>query len=355
MLERETTLRHPMGSTVDLPLLVPAFSSKGFGFVTESNRRVRRTVSEISNGLEMFGPFLDESMLISAYDIHMRYYRPAEKALGRKFLCRPSIVFLDSGGYELSPDFDSSEPKQIAHKPEGFSLAHYEGLLRSLQSHKTDYRLVIANFDWGTRYRPFDVQIESAVKLFNEFPMWAGDLILKPHSRNSTVINIDELVPHIGKLRGIPIVGVTEDELGKNLIDRLRRIARLRAELTRHGVSAPIHIWGGLDPVITPLYFFAGADVFDGLSWLRYSYHRGVAVNRQSFSVLEKSLTMSSDHARGLCMHQNLVALQDLATSMRAFFDSGGTRFEVFEHNQEVFEKAYQAMTARIDELKGGA
>lgn len=38
MLVRERTLRHPNGAPVDLPLLVPAFTSKGFPFLQQGAR-----------------------------------------------------------------------------------------------------------------------------------------------------------------------------------------------------------------------------------------------------------------------------------------------------------------------------
>ena len=73
-------------------------------------------------------------------------------------------------------------------------------------------------------------------------------------------------------LRTFDIVGVTEREIGESIHDRLVNIARLRKSLNAAEVTIPIHVFGGLDPLLTPLYFAAGAEIFDGLGWLRYAY-----------------------------------------------------------------------------------
>jgi hypothetical protein len=349
MLSRKRTLDHPLSGIVDLPLLVPAFSSKGFPFFRDGSGKSKRTYSSVTYALEQLGGYIKESMLLSAYDLYHGLYRNPEK-----HLTDTALVFIDSGGYELNPEFDSTEPKITPHTVLPFTRDDYKEELKRLEKIPDDLPLVIANYDWATSGKRFEDQILAAQKFFNRFPNWLSDCILKPHRKGSNVLNIDELIPHISKLKAFSVVGVTEKELGKNLIDRLKRIAKLRAEMNRRGVTAPIHVWGGLDPLITPLYFFAGADIFDGVSWLRYTYYQGLAVNRQCFSVLEKSLTLPEDHALGLSMNKNLMTLQGIATSLRAFTDCKGERFEVFDHNKELLEKAYLVMTTKIDELKGG-
>ncbi len=348
MLLRNRVLDHPLGSLVDLPLLIPAFSSKGFPFFTAGLGRKKKTYSSVTYALEQLSGYIKESMLLSAYDLHHGFYRTPQKHL--KDI---ALVFVDSGGYELNPEFDSTEPKITPYQALSFTPKDYRQQLNRLGKALGKVPFVIANYDWETRSKPFEEQISLAQKFFNRFPNWLSDFILKPHSKRSSVINIDELIPHVAKLKAFSIVGVTEKELGKNLLSRLKGIANLRAEMNRRGVSAPIHVWGGLDPLITPVYYFAGADIFDGVSWLRYTYHKGLAVNRQCFGVLEKSLGLPQDHALGLSMNRNLMTLQDLATSLRAFSDSGGKRFDVFEHNRDILKKAFLVMTTRINELKG--
>jgi len=159
-------------------------------------------------------------------------------------------------------------------------------------------------------------------------------------------------VPYLNDLRDFDIIGITEKELGKNLIDRLRRVAKVRVELSRRGITAPIHVWGGLDPVITPLYFFAGADLCDGVSWLRYAYHNGVAVNRDCYAVLDGNLATPHDHAVFLALNHNLTTLLGLATSLRTFANSAEPNFEVFDHNRDVLEKAYRTLRTKVPEVE---
>lgn len=347
MLTRERTLSHPIGGAVDLPLLVPSFSSKGFPFFTEGSGKRARTYSVTTNALESVSTYISESILVSAYDLfHKHFRRPTSH------LKNISLVFIDSGGYELSPTFDSSEPKHFPHNVKDFSRDEYNSQVANLG--RSSLPLVITNYDWGSRGIPFADQIKTAQQLFNDHDNCLTNIILKPHTPKGLVVDIDALVPELAKMKGFDVVGISEQELGKNFVDRLRRIARLRTEMNNRNMKAPIHIWGGLDPLLTPLYFFAGADIFDGISWLRYSYHNGLAVNRQCFAVLEGNISTPADHSVGLSMNKNLMELQKLATNLRAFFDSEFTRFDVFDYNADIIQKAFVAMTARIDELKGG-
>ncbi len=348
MLKRERVLSRPLGGAVDLPLLVPSFSSKGFPFFEKGPRNRIRKYSQVTNALENLSSFISESIMVSAYDLfHNHFRRPITH------LKNISLVFIDSGFYELSPTFDSSEPKTFPHNAKDFTEEDYDSEISKLSVHSLP--LVITNYDWGSRGIPFADQILHAQRLFNNHADCLTDFILKPNKPKGVVVDIDALIPNLAKLNAFDIVGIAEEELGKNLVDRLKRIARLRSEMNKRHLNAPIHIWGGIDPIMTPLYFFAGADIFDGISWMRYSYHRGLAVNRQCFAVLEGNLSTPNDHAIGLSMNKNLMEMQRLATNLRAFLDSDFTKFDVFDYNGEMLKKAFVSMTAKIEELRGGA
>ena len=92
--------------------------------------------------------------------------------------------------------------------------------------------------------------------------------------------------------------------------------------------------------------------MFDGVSWLRYSYHDGVAVNRESYPVLSGSLTLSKDHSIALAINENLRVLQGIATSLRSFASSNTPNFDMFASKGNFFEKAYKAMRANIPEME---
>jgi hypothetical protein len=343
---RETSFIHPLGGMIDLPLLVPSFSSKGFDFFTEGSSKSKKTFSAATNALEDFGRYLTETYLLSAYDLHHNHFRRPDR-----FFHKTGLIFLDSGGYELNPEFDSSEPKITPTRELSFVRNDYIGTLDTLCKKHKDNPFVIANFDWETKNHSFEHQIRDARAIFSKHPYWASNFILKPHTTYGSVIEPDDVVPIIEELRGINVIGITEKELGKSLIDRLKRLAKLRLELNRRNIKAPIHVWGGLDPLITPLYFFAGADIFDGVSWLRYTYHDGVAVNRESYPVLVESLTLTNDQSIAFAINDNLRALQGLATSLRAFASSNIQSFDVFDSKSKFLEKAYRTMRTKIPEI----
>lgn len=345
---RKSTFTHRSGGVVDLPLVVPSFSSKGFDYFSEKvgSKKVYR--SEATIALDALGNFLDESFLISAYDLHHNHFRKPER-----FYKNTAIIIFDSGGYEMAPEFDSSEPKMTPLRElPPFERHDYVKVLTSLYKKHSHRPFLIANYDWGTRFQPYIDQIRDARRLFREFPDWSTNFILKPNKPKGTVVDVDQIGPIVSELRKFDVIGVTEKELGRGLMDRLKRLLDLRLALNAADIDAPIHIWGGLDPIITPLYFFAGADMFDGISWLRYGYHDGVAVNRESHCVLNGNLTISHDHSVALAQSDNLMALQGLATSMRAFANSETPNFDMFDGRGELFEKTYKVMDARIKRLK---
>jgi len=341
---RETIFRHKQGGIVDLPLLVPSFTSKGFGYFKKNGM----TYSETSSALDEFGRYLNESYLLSTFDVFHGHFMEPEQHYGDT-----SLILLDSGGYELNPEFDSTEPKMTPVRQLDFTAEDYENTLVKLYQEYGDKPFVIANYDWGTKNCSFEEQIKAARELFIKFPNWSNNFIIKPHKSGGVKVQVKDLVPYIKKLSCFDIIGVTEKELGKNLKDRLTSISQLRSELDNEGIKSPIHIWGGLDPLITPLYFFAGADIFDGVSWLRYLYFEGKAVNRESYTVLKGNLSILHDHAVMLSINDNLLSLQGLATSLRAFANSDHPDFDMFDGNGEFLKRMYKEMKTIIPGMKG--
>ena len=342
MLARRTTLKHPIGSVADMPRLVPSFSSKGFPLFKERGRK--KPYSDVTRALEMIGPYINDSILISAYDLHHGYLRKPQR-----FYSGKELVFIDSGGYELSLDWDSTEPKQGPYKGLDFSEEDYRKVLSGLPK---NLPFVIANYDWGACGKAIEDQIVSAQELFNNFPKFLRSFLIKPTGKR--YLDINEVISHVAKLRAFDILGVTEKELAKNFLDRLVNLAKLRVTMDRENVNVPIKVWGGLDPIITPLYFFAGAEIFDGVSWLRYAYHEGMAVYRDSYGILNLGIETPLDHVRGLVLNHNVNFLQRLTTSLRQVVDDGGANFKMFDAHANIFERAYRTLCTKVPELKGG-
>jgi hypothetical protein len=346
MLARRSMLTHPSAGEIELPLLVPAFSSKGFGFGSSGRGRKKRDYSEIAYELADFGRRPSTSILISGYDLHFGHFDAPKLPAKRPetHLRNARLVFLDSGGYELVRDFDSTEVKTYLYIPkEGYGRREYENALKRLTAAKEAMPLVITNFDSETTGKALDIQIKEARSLFQEFPTCISDFILKPWSPKSKEVNPSNMSDtDFANLRGFGIIGVTEKGLGRNIIDRLKNISMLRQRLDKGRVTSPIHIWGGLDPLLTPLYFFAGAEIFDGISWLRYAFRNGIAMNRESYAVVsEIGVTASRLLNHAYASLDNLTFLDNLTIDLQQWVDFEGQRFDMFRlHVREYLEKA---------------
>lgn len=251
------------GRTVSAtPLLLPSYSSRalGSGEPGELRNTVRRTLEII------VGP-----VLISAYDLYRGAFEGVETRDGRPVFDSP-LTFIDSGGYETLAEPD----------PKWTPKRHAETLSRWHQ----DAQAVMVGFDTNTM--DIGAQITSAAGLLPNRSIGRELLLKLPLDAR---VGMEELVAglylHGEALARIDVVGVTEKEAGSSLQERLHTIGALRRTLDRMGLETPIHVFGGLDPVQTPLFFLAGADIFDGLSWLRYAYENGDARYLQAAAALD--------------------------------------------------------------------
>lgn len=355
MLARRGKLVHPHAGEIELPLLIPAFSSKGSSFQYTGRGVSRRPYSELAYTLEEFSKWPATSSLVSAYDLHHQHF-VAPKLSSKNVLsffanCR--IILIDSGGYELDSDFDSTEPKTFSYQPRsGYGEREYLGVLSQISREGRHLHMIIANFDYLKNGMPLSSQIQMAKEIFCSHPSCLSDFIMKPWTKKSMVIEPSKMTPDdFANLRGFHIVGVTEKELGSNLLERLAKIAALRKGLDEAGIRAPIHVWGGLDPVLTPLFFFAGAEIFDGVSWLRYAYNAGVAVNRESYAVLESKIGINSpgNFPKIMVCFDNLAFLDNLTVSLQQWVDFGGGNFSMFDkHVRDHLQRAYETMKTKI-------
>ncbi|MBN8599346.1 MAG: hypothetical protein J0L78_16870 [Planctomycetes bacterium] len=295
MIARKGKLAHPaLAVSLNLPLLIPSFTSKGFSYEMRGERRQYEVAGDVSD----FPSRAAESILVSAYDLHFQHLdlERVDKSVqtADNALKAAEIVVLDSGGYELDSHMDSCEPRTALHSPPDarFTEQDYRKIVGGLAADPKMPPLCIASFDHGYKGKSVEEQIASAKGLFVDYPNSISSFILKPATPTDQYVNIAALSPkQMSSMRSFNVIGATADELGKDLKTRLQQIARLRTALNEQGIDAPIHVWGGLDPVVTPLYCFAGAELFDGVSWLRYAFQNGVAVNRKSIQVLSPKVT----------------------------------------------------------------
>ena len=310
MLARSSNLRHPSGVTLRTPLLVPSFSSRGLGFN-------RKGISEIRDVFLNTAEILTESMLVSAYDIKYKHLpNPA------KFPCTPSLTIVDSGGYETGMDYDFSAVYHYDYSHRKWDLGTY---MRVLDKWPKRIPAAFVSFDKGSSGKGVARQIEEARELLSRYPDQLHTFLLKPTKscqgllRNT--VNIAQ--PHLKKMAAFHIIGVAEKELGRRMLDRMETIANLRRGLDNAGVVAPIQVFGALDPVSSTLYCLAGAGIFDGLTWLRYSYKEGQCVYSHNYGVLHIGLDQDDDFVRSKGFSDNYSYLRDLQLCLRNFVADG--------------------------------
>ena len=277
----------------------------------------------------------------------MQYLRRPERYYPGK-----ELVIIDSGGYELSPDFDSTEPQQPPYSPD--EQYNQEAYLQVLAELPDGFPIMITNYDHGAKGKDIEDQIQEAQQLFKGFPNYLHGFITRP-SKGQTYLQIPDVAHRIERMRRFHVIGVTEKELGSSLLTRLKGIAELRYAMDRASVNAPIQVWGGLDPVITPLYFMAGAEIFDGVSWLRYGYYNDSSVSRDAYTALSLGVKTQWRLAQVMRLVNNIIYLEDLTIRMRRFVDEGGANFDIFGAHSDSLMEAYGVLCTEVPELRGGA
>lgn len=298
------------------PLLVPSFSSKGFPDV----HKIIEYCTELIEGVT----------LVSAYDIHYGRVSPPFDF--------PSLIFLDSGGYEASKDAELSDLGNREHHPKEWTQEMHESVLANWQSPVPS---VLISYDHPKARVEFAEQIERGRNMAPGRTEFLRELLLKPETESQTLLHVDDLLRHVHRLADFDIIGVTEKEIGKSLVDRMKNIAKLRRALTVAGIDIPIHVFGSLDTISTPLYFLAGADIFDGLTWLRFAFHEGLTIYKHNFGALQLGITTKADLIDGRCWHQNYYYMSEMQLEMRRFL--GSQDFSSFKYHGDMFKTALQS------------
>ncbi|WP_206667636.1 hypothetical protein [Muricoccus nepalensis] len=307
------------------PLLVPSFSSKGFPDVA----KVVAATSEV----------IDGPALVSAYDLwHKKVEPPFDFA---------PLLFLDSGGYEAGRDVELSDVGDREHSPRPWSRDKHEEVLAGWTPAVPS---VLISYDHPDERLPVADQIDRARSLAPGRKGIAREILLKPETTQQRFLQMDTLLQpkHVRALGDFDVIGVTEKEVGNSLLDRMRNIAHLRRAIDGVGLEQiPIHIFGSLDTVSTPLYFLAGADIFDGLTWLRYAFHRGLTIYRHNYAALDLGLNTRAHVVDGRCWFSNYYYMKDMELEMRRFLSTGD--FASFEHHSDLFRKAHESLLEALE------
>ena len=314
---------HPV---VETPLLLPSFSSKGF--------------PEINKIMGMMGEFITRPILVSAYDVH---YQNIPKKITFS-----ELIFLDSGGYEARVDHDLSEAYRYSYQPKKWNRRYYESVLKEW---KSKIPTIVVNYDTPTQFALLAEQLRAAEDLRNTHHRHLWEFLVKPESKKDDFVPIEKLIKQVSRLRDFAVIGITEKEIDQSLFGAMTKIARLRTAMDQAEVSTPIHIFGSLDPLTSVLYFVAGAEIFDGLTWLRFGYDRGRTVYYQNYAAFRdrEGIRRAIDEVHFEMWKNNYYYLERLRTQMINFLKHGD-----FAQLQEMGEIVADAATQLQAVVKEG-
>jgi hypothetical protein len=170
-----------------------------------------------------------------------------------------------------------------------------------------------------------DVQLAGALSIKKDFPNAVIDFIVKGDNPVGQVLH--GLSDPKRSLEPFSIIGFTEKELGSTIRNKLLNLLCIKRWLADCGWQGCIHIFGGLEPNLTKLYFMAGADIFDGLSWQRMYFRDGASIyNPKTYRI-----ALQEHENKFLMMKDNLWIIQDLSNYLSTQFASRLAKVELFE------------------------
>ena len=231
---------------VPTPIIAPSFSSRGFPYISQVWSDIR---------YQLYGV-----CLVSALDI-------AEGRIPVEVTDMVNLTIIDSGLYESREDLSEASGHYTTPSCQSWSRSQYHDTLNTID--KTA-NIVLVNFD-----HPCDIeeQIRMASEDFSRASNAAADFLLKPESKGE-LLNLATLRDFARPLAQFDAIGITAREAGTSFINRCRSIVTLRDILNDAGLDIPIHVFGAISPREVFTYFFSGADIFDGLTWLRSAYRK---------------------------------------------------------------------------------
>jgi hypothetical protein len=309
----------PVEST---PMLVPSISS--------------RSTNNIMSAAETISGIISGPALISAYDQNraniLSFIEPA---------C--NLIFIDSGGYECEIGYKSAKSKlynlDLLEWNEELHLITIKGF------NKTPAKVVIS-YDHPNLREPLEDQISRANRLFKKNNGFLREFLIKPENENDSRINIEKIIQNIKSFNMFDIIGIIEKELGPTILDRMVAIATLRSEMDRKGIIKPLHVFGSLDTITTPLYYFSGADIFDGLAWSRHIFYEGKTLYRDSFGPSLKGIQANMNNILLSTLIDNFNYLLELRLELEEFEST--KKFEIFGDNFKFFEKSYEKLRQKM-------
>lgn len=285
------------GKNFNTPLLVPSFSSK--------------VPISLDKTVDAMKEYITDVTLISAYDI---FYDKVSVTN----LDFPELLIIDSGGFECLTKGYLEDQEFSDYTPQKWDEEKYKVALEKIKAafnESSNACIAIVNFDHPEIKSPLISQIESATKLFKAYPQFGKFFLLKPEPDDHGYINFKKVDMIAEKLINFDVIGITEKELGNSFSEKMKNLNYLRRILDKHTPNKPIHVFGSLDVLSTPLLYFSGGDIFDGLTWLRMAYHEGLTVY-QSSAIPMKDIDLKEPQCRTKTWIDNYYILTKLKNDL---------------------------------------
>ena len=237
----------------NLPLFIYSYSSRGFPDVIE---RLEHSLPHVP------------SYLLSLYDYE--YILPAEFILAED----SRIRIWDSGGYEttICPTCRNSA------NSEKWDENIYIQTANRIPWNGLD---VLVSYDVPHESRYIQQQIERALHLYTKVKgTYARDLLIHIQDDTDPYVLAETLEPYTNEFQ---ILGLTEKEIAPTWAHGVYFINRLRSALSSLEMEQyiPIHVFGCFDLKTVIRFALAGADIFDGLTWLRHLFLNGETLYRR--------------------------------------------------------------------------
>jgi predicted RNA-binding protein len=203
-----------------------------------------------------------QTILISAYDYYNLKKEGDITPQTIKESFKNKILFLDSGGFEIQ---FSHEDKWSVHK--------YKNVISELDPQFYVGYDRIPSYDKTSNTKE---EVWKSLKFLKDYDRNNGRVLLFHFStKNIPIEEMDSIIELISKHSGfIDIIGFPEREIGANIIQTCRFVKTLRERLDEKQIFKPIHIFGCSDPISITLFVLAGADIFDGVGWIKYAFDK---------------------------------------------------------------------------------
>ena len=269
------------------PLFVYSYSSKGF---PDLNYWLKHSLPHVP------------SYLLSLYDYE--HIIPSELISTTD----PRIRIWDSGGYETM--FDSTCKSSMRKK---WDENIYVQTANRIPKNGLD---VLVNYDKPCEPSCIQRQIEKALDLFTKVKgVYTRDLLIHVPDNIDPYIFAETLSPYANEFQ---IIGLTEKEIAPTWAHGVYFINRLRLALSALDTKRyiPIHIFGCFDLKTVARYTLAGADIFDGLTWLRYLFLRGnVLYQREIEYAIPIEQLLTTDLELSMILH-NIRDMEQLRSDL---------------------------------------